>query len=794
LAEFGKGLLIKKKQSVVVLWSISCKEQQMIKKILFGLSLILFAGRMPVFGQRENSNWYFGINAAMNFPAAGAPTAVAGSAMNTYEATATVSDGNGQLLFYTNSENIWNRNNQVMTNGATLGGHQSASQGTIAVQNPANAQQYYVFVVDAAENQLVGGLKYNLVDMTRQGGLGEVISRRVQVSSVQLTEKLTTVPHPNGRDTWVLVHGWQTNTFYAYLLTPSGLQSTPVVTNIGSVHSGGGGNYGNSNSVGYMRVSPNGTKLAVGVRDSQFELFDFNSTTGQLSNYIQLADTYRSYGVAFSPDSRLLYGTNLNYYQVYQFDLQAGSAAAIANSGVVIANTADNSGGLQLGPDGKLYVSVYNSPYLSVINNPNVRGTGCGFQANAVYLGGKLAQIGLPNYPASRVAPPLTATAAFTSTASCVGSAVGFVGSTTPTLPTAVATWNFGDPASGSANTATGLTPTHSYTAAGTYQVTLTVTSSLLAAPITITQSVTVTPLPRVQLGRDTTLCGSQLLLSAGTQPAGTTYRWQDGSTAATYLARATGAYSVTVTSAAGCTSTGTRQVTLNALPTPRLPADTAVCATSVLLRPGGQLAGTTYRWQDGSTGATYLAQASGTYSVQVTTAQGCVGTATSRVQLGIAPVVRLSADTLVCPNAVWTLRTNPQPAGTLYRWQDGSTGATYVAHGPGQYSVEVRATAAGCLATATLRASPQDCPVLIPNVITPNGDPQNEFFVLKGLTPSDWNIRIFDRWGHQVYDRAKYDNGWNATGQAAGLYYYLLSNPATGERHQGWVEVVRGS
>jgi gliding motility-associated-like protein len=624
----------------------------MIKKILFGLSLILLTGHLPVFGQRENSNWYFGINAAINFPTTGAPTAVAGSAMNTYEATTTVSDGNGQLLFYSNSENIWNRNNQIMVNGATVGGHQSASQGTIAVQNPANAQQYYVFVVDGAENQLVGGLKYNLVDMTRQGGLGEVISRRVQVSSVPLTEKMTTVPHTNGRDTWVLVHGWLTNTFYAYLLTPNGLQPTPVVTTIGSIHSGGGGTYSNSNSVGYMRVSPNGSKLAVGIRDSQFELFDFNPATGQLSNYIRLDYTYRSYGVAFSPDSRLLYGTNLNYYEVYQFDLQAGSASAIANSGIVIANTADNSGGLQLGPDGKLYVSIYNSSYLAVINNPNVRGTGCGFQANAVYLGGKLAQIGLPNFPASRIAPPTTVTVAFTAAPSCAGSAVAFTGTTTPTLSNTVASWNFGDPASGSANTATGLTPTHLYTAAGTYQVTLTVAGASLAVPAVSTQSVTVAPLPSVRLG----------------------------------------------------------------------------------------------------------------------------------------------ADTLVCPNAVWTLRPSPQPAGTLYRWQDGSTGATYVAHGPGQYSVEVRATAASCSATAMLLASPKDCPILIPNVITPNGDPQNEFFVLKGLTPSDWSLRIFDRWGRQVYDRAKYDNGWNATGQSAGLYFYLLSNPATGERHQGWVEVMRGS
>lgn len=81
-----------------------------------------------------------------------------------------------------------------------------------------------------------------------------------------------------------------------------------------------------------------------------------------------------------------------------------------------------------------------------------------------------------------------------------------------------------------------------------------------------------------------------------------------------------------------------------------------------------------------------------------------------------------------------------------------------------------------------------------IPNIITPNGDQQNEAFVLKGLTPSDWHLNVFDRWGRQVYEQARYDNGWNATGQASGLYYYLLSNEATGERYRGWVEVQRGS
>jgi gliding motility-associated-like protein len=916
----------------------------MLKKLLSYLSLLMLVGaNLPAWGQRENTNWYFGANAAVNFPAAGTPAAVAGSVMNTSEACASVSDAAGQLLFYTNSETLWNRANQVMVNGANLGGHNSCSQGALAVQNPGNNQQYYVFVLDAAENLLAGGLKYSLVDMTRQAGLGEVIQSRVQVSSARLTEKITAVPHPNGRDTWIVVHGWQTDIFYAYLLTPTGLQATPVTTAIGSIHSGGGGANANANSVGYMRVSLDGRKLAVGIRDYGFELFDFDPATGKLANYIYLQTAYRSYGVEFSLNSRLLYGTDLDGRGIYQYDLQAGSASAITTSGLLIANTSNNVGAVQAGPDGKLYVSIVNSGYLAVINNPNVRGAGCGFREDGVYLGSKTARTGLPNFYAKAVGP-VNYTASIANSTACAGTATSFTGTVQPAVSGAAATWNFGDPASGGANTATGLTPTHTYAVAGTYQVTLTVAIPGVATPLVATQAVVVLPLPQVNLGSDVVVCARQYQLAVGPQPAGSTYRWQDGSTSATYLvqasgpysvdngrysvtvtsaagctstaavnvtlnpvpvvyfppdttvcaasvvlrpraitlagstyrwqdgstgttylakasgrytvavttgagctttaavnvtlgeapllrlpadtaacstavllrpnaqpasstyrwqdgstsptysARASGRYSVTVTSAAGCTSTAAVNVTLNAIPSPRLPGDTVACAASVLLRPGAQPAGSTYRWQDGSTSATYLAQASGLYTVVVTTPQGCTNAATGRVRLGTAPRVSLGADTTVCPNATWVVRTNPQPAGTLYRWQDGSTAATYLAHGPGQYSVEVRATATGCPTTATRVAKEATCPIIIPNIITPNGDQENEFFVLKGLVPSEWHLVVFDRWGRQVYDRAHYDNGWNALGQASGVYYYLLSNEATGARYRGWVEVARGN
>jgi gliding motility-associated-like protein len=222
-----------------------------------------------------------------------------------------------------------------------------------------------------------------------------------------------------------------------------------------------------------------------------------------------------------------------------------------------------------------------------------------------------------------------------------------------------------------------------------------------------------------------------------------------------------------------------------------RLPADTLGCLP-VLLRPRGNWPdGSLLRWPDGSTGAAYLAPAAGTYTLIVTTPQGCMAQASTRVQAIEPPVLALGADTAVCPSARWVLRVGPQPPGTTYRWSDGSAGPTYLAHGPGTHAVEVRGPA-GCVATATRTARDQECSVLIPNVITPNGDALNDVFALGGLVAADWHLSVFNRWGRLVHDQPNYDNRWQAVGLANGLYYYRLQNAYTGQHYTGWLEVLR--
>ena len=78
-----------------------------------------------------------------------------------------------------------------------------------------------------------------------------------------------------------------------------------------------------------------------------------------------------------------------------------------------------------------------------------------------------------------------------------------------------------------------------------------------------------------------------------------------------------------------------------------------------------------------------------------------------------------------------------------------------------------------------------------LPNVITPNGDGLNDAFRLPALPAGPWQLRVFSRWGTQVYQAADYQQDWTAPGVAAGLYYYQLT--ASGQPPmRGWLEIVR--
>lgn len=346
--------------------------------------------------QKETNIWYFGKNAGIDFKT-GVPVADTTGKLSTEEGCVTICDKNGKLLFYTDGISVWDANHQVMPNGSGLKGHPSSTQSGVVIPKPNTPGMYYLFTLTGSGAS--DGLRYSLINTSLNNNKGDIDTTQKNILlHTPATEKLTAVKHRNNKDIWVIAHEWKSDAFLSYLVSEKGINTTPVISKTGSTHDGG-----NVNTQGYMKANPDGTNIAVAIEDSnKFEIFDFDDLTGAVSNpitFILPAGSY-PYGIEFSPDGSVLYGSAAGTGEVYQFNLQAGSVEAIQKSATVIGKTENKKwiGALQIAADGKIYFPIYGTSYLGVINKPNVVGVDCGYTNNAVFLNNKIAQLGLPTF------------------------------------------------------------------------------------------------------------------------------------------------------------------------------------------------------------------------------------------------------------------------------------------------------------------------------------------------------------------------------------------------------------
>lgn len=365
------------------------------------LIIVLLPISLPLHtSARENVGniWYFGDEAGLDFNTGITPTALTDSVSLSSGGSAVISDQEGNLLFYTDGTQVWNTHHETMPNGQGLMGSSLADQPAIIVPNPGNPNLYYIFTVSARL-----GLYYSKVNLALDEGLGEVTEKNIRLWPAA-AGKITAVKHKNATDIWVIVPSAKDNTFHTYLVTASGVNHTPVVSQSGIGHSKCEFDFS-----GYLKASPGGSKLALSVFDPGFfELFDFDTATGTVSNPLFLGEYEAASGIEFSPDSSKLYATVVNWVRkkIYQFDLESTD---IPHSVQVIGENSEESRfrALQVGPDGRVYVARENTLYVGVINYPNRLGLASDYVDNGAYLEGRFCRNDLPNFVQSFFKPPV---------------------------------------------------------------------------------------------------------------------------------------------------------------------------------------------------------------------------------------------------------------------------------------------------------------------------------------------------------------------------------------------------
>jgi gliding motility-associated-like protein len=110
----------------------------------------------------------------------------------------------------------------------------------------------------------------------------------------------------------------------------------------------------------------------------------------------------------------------------------------------------------------------------------------------------------------------------------------------------------------------------------------------------------------------------------------------------------------------------------------------------------------------------------------------------------------------------------------------------------PGIYRVCLSMqTSNGCMDSICQDIKVIPAEIVLPNVITPNGDSDNEFLYFKYLEFfGKNNLKVYDRWGTVVYEKDNYNNDWNATKVTDGTYYYVLTL-GDGKTLPGYVQII---
>ncbi|WP_460973363.1 T9SS type B sorting domain-containing protein [Spirosoma migulaei] len=796
---------------------------------LFMLLLPLCCLWIPVNAQpvKSYSNWYFGDGAGVTFNG-GTPQAVTDGKLRSMEGCASMSDENGQLLFYTDGSTIWNRNHEVMPGATGLGGNSQTTQSVLIVPYQNSTKQFYVFSL-GTQNQNTG-MQYAYVDMNLGSGLGGLTYKNKPLL-LPSTEKITVIKHCNNLNHWIITHEFGSNTFRVYLLNDNGLILTPTVYKVGSTHQSlsGAGHGTRQQNKGYMKPSHDGKKLAVAVSDSIqggfLEVFDFDNKTGAISNPVKLesAETVGAYGLEFSPDNSLLYLSTMFSKKIYQINV---AGLSVNTTLTVQAQTGYSKGigALQLGPDDKIYGALPGENYLLTINQPNQSGTGCGLVSQAVSLSGRKALAGLPFVIDEVKQLPPEVSISLKKPGGCNNFLLeSKIINLDPNY--LIYQWYVDGVAVAGGNKPT-LTPAKT----GTYSLKVRETK---CQDIQVTSNeirvILVEANPTAKLVPDS--CGTFLL---NAHASGGSLQWTgfgitsardrlDSLTVSGISGSQT--YRVRVTDSDDATCFAEKEVTATfTAPAPfQLTTSTrSACGDTLSLRAVPTTDWDAFRWQfpDGSsiTGTTALARQSGQYQLTASsTTTGCKSETAVTVTLNPIPKLQLGSHQITACLASTSNGYQELDAGLLpdviYTWTSGGKpiGADRLlkVYTYGTYTVMVR-TSAGCQAIDSVKVT-ANCPpmppvVTIPDAFTPNQDGMNEALVIYGSGAEHMTLTIYNRWGEQIYkvtDGISSPGGWTTWdgtcgGQpvTSGLYVYRLDGkgidfPDSFTR-EGIIQVIR--
>ncbi len=194
------------------------------------------------------------------------------------------------------------------------------------------------------------------------------------------------------------------------------------------------------------------------------------------------------------------------------------------------------------------------------------------------------------------------------------------------------------------------------------------------------------------------------------------TYQWSDGQTAPIAVGLCPGDISVTVTDSQGCSNSTTVFVGSQGNLIVGATGTDAACSENngtATANPSGGMAPYTYAWSNGGITQTITGLAPGTYTVTVTSAEGCQGVATTTISGGTSPDGTASSTPTDCGtnDGSATVVGSGGVAPYTYSWNTGASSATITNLAPGVYTVTIT-DSQGCTASVSVEVVGSSAPM----------------------------------------------------------------------------------
>ena len=384
--------------------------------VVMNKHLILFSFLLPsvVLAQKHDNVWLYGTGrfsdtviekvTLIHFDGVSAPSFTPTEFQLDFDLTSiSMSDSNGVLQFFSNGCEVFTAEGEIMENGDTLNGPPNAYwddfcddlgsyhvfHSGFSILSPQSSPLYYIFHLRYTfpfENDPLGTsiLMYSVVDMSANGGKGKVTAKNVPMIGPEdygEYERAMAVRHGNGRNWWILQPRDKHPLFYRFLLSPDGVEGPFIQEDSARLIDLNAGN----NHV--CRFSPDGKKFIHYHATEGISVYDFDRCTGLLSNLVAIPFPFpwqwQGFDFEVSPNSQFLYVVADNFEKIIQYDLLSeniplsGDTVAVWDGYIHNISLPTVFGLMQRGPDGKIYINTNSSPFMHIINQPDLPGEAC---------------------------------------------------------------------------------------------------------------------------------------------------------------------------------------------------------------------------------------------------------------------------------------------------------------------------------------------------------------------------------------------------------------------------------